>query len=97
MFLSRNDVTPPSPPAVLSSNLRGEEMFTGRISLTNISALQLPWTNENRVDQQSDLRPYLAVSVDAQLKSTVGYQESSEVEHMLNNSSSRCFSISMSL
>ena len=54
-------------------------MFCGKISLINISASQLPWSNENKTDQRSDLRPYLAISVDAEHRINVGQEELSQV------------------
>ena len=54
-------------------------MFCGKISLLNISASQLPWSNENKTDQRSDLRPYLAISVDAEHRINVGQEEISQV------------------
>ena len=61
-------------------------MFSGKISLFSISAQQLPWSNENKTDQKSPLRPYLSISVDATQKQTVGYQDSAEVntEHVIH-------------
>ena len=54
-------------------------MFCGKISLLHISASQLPWSNENKTDQRSDLRPYLAISVDAEHRVNVGQEEMSQV------------------
>ena len=54
-------------------------MFCGKISLQNISASDLPWSNENKTDQKSELRPYLAISVDAEHRVNVGKEELSQV------------------
>ena len=54
-------------------------MFCGKISLSSISASDLPWSNENKTDQKSDLRPYLAISVDAEHRTNVGREELSQV------------------
>lgn len=54
-------------------------MFCGKISLQKISASDLPWSNENKTDQRSDLRPYLAISVDAEHRINVGAEELSQV------------------
>ena len=61
-------------------------MFSGKISLFSISAQELPWSNENKTEQKSLLRPYLSISVDASQKATVGYQDSAEVktEHVIH-------------
>ena len=63
--------------SVLSGGL---EMFSGKISLSNLSAHHLPWSNQNKTDQKSQLRPYLAISIDASFKANIGYKESAEVK-----------------
>ena len=54
-------------------------MFRGNIFLTNIRAEGLPWSNLNRMETDSELRPYLVISLDAEEKKRLRCEDNSEV------------------
>ena len=55
-------------------------MFRGKIFLTGISATDLPWTNENRAYQGSELRPYLLISLDGVEKKRLRCEKDPQVK-----------------